>query len=155
MEINTLEQMLAGHPFFQGMSAEHVKLLTGCAKNVRFEPGQAMFREGQLAETFYLLRSGRVAIELFAPGRGAVVLQTLGEGEVLGWSWILEPFTTRFDVRAIELTRALALDGSCLRAKFDADPRLGYDLMKRFARVISERLEATRFELLDVYGDAQ
>jgi CRP/FNR family cyclic AMP-dependent transcriptional regulator len=86
------------------------------------------------------------------PSRGAVTLQTLGEGDLLGWSWLFPPYIWQFDARAQEDVRATAFDGACLRTKCDADPALGYDLMKRLARLVSSRLEATRRQLLDVYG---
>ena len=87
-----------------------------------------------------------------APQRGAIAIDTVGEGDVLGWSWLIPPYHWHFDARAVEPTRAIALDGRCLRGKCDADHELGYELMKRFAQVIEQRLEATRWQLLDVYG---
>ena len=86
------------------------------------------------------------------PSRGAVTLQTLGEGEILGWSWLFPPYVCQFDARAREDVRATSFDGACLRTKCDADPALGYELMKRLARMVSSRLEAARRQLLDVYG---
>jgi CRP/FNR family transcriptional regulator, cyclic AMP receptor protein len=81
-----------------------------------------------------------------------LTIQTLGVGEVLGWSWLFPPYRWLFDARTIELTRAIALDGKCLRAKCDEDHHLGYEMVKRFAQVIIERLQASRLQLLDVYG---
>jgi CRP/FNR family cyclic AMP-dependent transcriptional regulator len=150
--MQSLEPILAQHAFFHGLDAEYLQLLTGCASNVRFEAGQTIFREGEPANQFFLLRSGRVSVELFAPGRGPLVVQTLGEGEMLGWSWLIEPYIWQFDARAVELTRAIALDGACLRGKCDTDPRLGYEILKRFSQVMADRLQATRIQLLDLYG---
>ena len=150
--METLEPVLAGHPFFKDMSPEYVQTLVGCASNVRFADGESIIREGDQADRFFLNRAGRVAIDLHVPGRGSVTVQTIGEGEVLGWSWLVAPYIWRFDARAMELTRAIALDGKCLRGKCDEDPRLGYDLLKRFAYVMTERLQATRLQLLDMYG---
>src|SRR5438132_12207 len=113
--METLEPILAGHAFFQGLAPPHLHLVTGCAANVRFAAGQVIFRQGEEANQFYLIRHGRVAIELDSPGRGGLTVQTVGEGEVLGWSWLIPPYKWRFDARAVELTRALALDGKCLR----------------------------------------
>jgi len=150
--MKTLEPILAEHPFFAGLNEEHLKLLVGCAKNVRFNAGQFIFREGGDANEFYVVRHGRVALELFSPERGAIAIQTIGEGDVLGWSWLYPPYKWHFDARALELTRAIALDGVCLRNKCDLDHDLGYELMKRFGHIVETRLQATRIQLLDLYG---
>jgi CRP-like cAMP-binding protein len=146
--------LLAEHPFFAGLGRCELDLIAGCARNVRFEPGEHVFREGGAADSFYVIRFGRVVTEIRSPGRGPIAIQTLGEGEVLGWSWLFPPYRWFHDARAVELVRAVAFDGTCLRGKCESDPRLGYELMKRFAQVIIERLENTRMQLLDVYGNA-
>ena len=151
--MQTLEPVLAEHPFFQGLAPEYLRVLVGCASNLRFEAGQQIFREGEEANEFYLIRHGKVALEVYVPGRGSITIQTLGVGEILGWSWLVPPYQWRFDARAVELTRAIALDGKCLRTKCEDDPRLGFALLKRFAHVMTERLQATRLQLLDVYGN--
>jgi CRP/FNR family cyclic AMP-dependent transcriptional regulator len=151
MTMETLQRILAEHPFFKDLEMPHLQLLAGCASNVRFNAGEVIFREGEEANLFYLIRHGKVAVEMFAPGRGPVIIQTLGEGDLLGWSWLIEPYRWRFEARAVELTRAIALDGECLRVKCEEDHNLGYELMKRIAHVIEHRLQATRLQLLDVY----
>ena len=150
--MHTLEPILAEHPFLKGLQQEHIELLVGCASNVRFEAGAFVFRQGEEANHFYILRDGKVAVELFAPQKGAVAIDTYGEGDVLGWSWLIPPYHWRFDARAIEPTRAISLDARCMRTKCENDHELGYELMKRFARIIEQRLDATRWQLLDVYG---
>jgi CRP/FNR family cyclic AMP-dependent transcriptional regulator len=150
--MHTLQPILAEHPFLKGLKSEHLELLVGCASNVRFEPGAFIFRQGQEANAFYIVRDGKVAIEVFGAQRGAIAIDTVGEGDVLGWSWLIPPYHWRFDAKAVEPTRAIALDGRCLRTKCDSDFELGYELMKRFAQVIEQRLDATRWQLLDVYG---
>jgi CRP-like cAMP-binding protein len=94
-----------------------------------------------------------VALEIVAPQRGPIIVETLGEGDILGWSWLIPPYNWHFDARAVELTRAIALDGKCLRTKCEADHDLGYELLKRFTNIMEQRLEATRLQLLDIYGD--
>jgi len=150
--METLERFLAEHLFFTGLDPEYLKLLVGCASNHRFDAGQLIFRQGEPANQFYLIRHGRVAVEIYSPGRGPLTVQTLGEGDVLGWSWLIEPFCWRFEARSLELVRAIALDGKCLRTKCEEDHHLGYELLKRFSLVIAQRLEATRLQLLDVYA---
>jgi CRP/FNR family transcriptional regulator, cyclic AMP receptor protein len=150
--MDTLEPLLSKHPFFEGLDSNYLKTLTGCASNVHFPSGQMIFKEGEEANHFFLIREGRVAIEVFVEARGPVTIQTLSAGEILGWSWLVPPYYWRFDARAVDEVRALALDGRCLREKCETDPRLGFELLKRFALVITRRLEATRIQLLDVYG---
>jgi len=149
-----LEPLLRGHTFFAGLDPAHVTLLAGCASNEVFPADSFLFREGHPAQTFYLIREGRLALEIAAPGRGALVVQTLGEGEVAGFSWLIEPHRWEFDGRAVDQVRAVRMDGRCLRGKCEEDPRLGYDLMRRFAALTTRRLQATRLQLLDVYGHA-
>jgi CRP-like cAMP-binding protein len=151
--METLERILAEHAFFKGLESRYLSLITGCASNVRFDAGQFLFREGEEANHFYLIRAGKVALEVFSPQRGAIIIQTLGEGEILGWSWLIPPHYWRFDARAIELTRAIALDGRCLRTNCEEDHSLGYQFLIRFAHIIEDRLEAMRLQLLDVYGN--
>ena len=150
----TLEPLLRGHKFFAGLDSEYLTLLSGCASNVVFAADSFLFREGEPAETFYLIRDGKVALEIAAPGRGALVVQTLGPGDVAGFSWLFDPHRWEFDGRAVERVLAVQMDGACLRGKCDADPRLGYELMQRFAGLMTSRLQATRLQLLDVYGHA-
>ena len=151
--METLERILAEHAFFEGLEPEHLKVVTGCASNVRFTPGAYVFREGEQANQFYLLRQGKVAIEIFAPQSPPIIVDTLEKDEILGWSWLVPPYRVRFDARAVGTVHAVAFDGACLRGKCETDSELGYELYRRFAVVITERLQATRMRLLDVYGD--
>ena len=148
----TLE--LAGQPFLRGLSPAHLAELAACATVVSFPAGQRIFREGDPATSFFILRRGRVALQLDVPGRGLTTIQTVGEGDVLGWSWLFPPYRWQFDATAVDLTRAVALDAECLRRTMEADHELGYHLMRRFAQTISDRLQATRLQMLDVYGHA-
>jgi len=149
--METVQRILADHPFVRGLKDCHLELLVGCASNIRLEAGQLLFREGEEANRFYLIREGKVAVELFSAERGPINILTLGEGEVLGWSWLVPPYRWRFDGRVIEPTRAIALDGKCLREKSERDHDLGYELLKRIAHTMEERLQATRLQLLNVY----
>lgn len=153
MSIHTLERYLATHPFFRGLSADYLELLTGCARNASFPAGTTIFSQGGKADNFYLLRDGKVALEFPVPGDGRLVIDTLDAGDVLGASWMITPYQWHYDARALVATRAFALDAVCLRGKCDADPALGYDLMKRFAAVMQERLEAAQLQLTDMYGN--
>jgi CRP/FNR family transcriptional regulator, cyclic AMP receptor protein len=150
--METLERIIAEHPFFAGLESDFPNLLTGCAANARFEEDTYIFKEGEEANEFYLIRAGRVAVEIFAPQRKPIMVATLGEGEILGWSWLLPPYQRKFHARAIAPVRAIALDGKCLRMKCEQNHDLGFEMLKRFALILEQRLEATRFQLLDVYA---
>jgi CRP/FNR family cyclic AMP-dependent transcriptional regulator len=144
--------ILAEQHFLSGMEQEHLDEMADCASHVRFEKGQFLFREGESATRFYIISKGKVALELFAPGRGPVIVETLDDGDVLGWSWLFEPFRWHFDAVAQTDITAVAFNALCLRGKCDANHHLGYELVKRFSWVIMERLQATRLALLDVYN---
>ena len=148
-----LDEVLADLPFFAGLDPERLELVAGCASNVHFAAGDVLFREGDPADTFYVVRHGTVALETFVPARGGMTVETIEAGEVIGWSWLFAPYRWHFDARALMDIRATAFDGACLRGKCEEDTALGYDLMQRFAQVLIERLQATRLRLLDVYGD--
>lgn len=152
MTLESLSRILAESPFLKGLEPHHVDLIAGCASNVRFESGQYLFHEGEEAERFFLLRQGKVAIEIYSPHRGSITIQTLEAGDVLGWSWLVPPYHWRFDARAMEFVLAISLDGVCLRTKCEQDHDLGYQLLKRFTAIMDQRLEATRLHLVDVHG---
>jgi len=150
--MRSIEDLVAELPIFTGLDAPHRELIAGCGANRVFEAGEHLAREGDPADTFYVIRHGRVALEVAAPAKGTLMIATLGEGSVVGWSWLVPPYRWSFDARALEQTRAVAFDGACLRGKCEAEKAFGYELMQRFAAVMLERLQATRLQLLDVYG---
>ena len=151
--MQTLQGILSEHPFFVDLPAPHIETVVGCVSNVRFEAGNVIFREGEEANHFYLIREGKVALRIDSERRGPLTILTVSEGEILGWSWLFPPYRWKFSARAIDDTRAFAVDGKCLREKAERDQGLGYELLKRFAHVVEERLEATRLQLLNVYED--
>ena len=150
--MESLERIISEHPFFDGMPESYCELVCGCAKNVRFSAGQYLFHEGEPADWFYLIRHGRVALEISAPGR-VVTIQTVPQGEIVGVSWLIPPWRWTYDARALDDIRAIAINAACLRQKCDADHDLGYDMMKRFMPVLIQRLQATRLQIIDVYGN--
>ena len=147
-----LEKMLEEHPFFKDLDPKLLKIIVGCASTASYSAGETIYREDDDADQFLLIRHGKVAIELFVPGRGPLTIQTVGPGDALGWSWLFPPYKRRFDARAVELTRAIALNGKCLREMAEEDHRLGYELVRRFSQVMLDRLQATSRQLLDIYG---
>ena len=152
--MKSLDELVAESPVFAGLDKEYLDLIAGCGQNTGFEAGQYLFHEGEQADTFYLVRHGRVMLETFVPGLGALTIETIEEGDVVGWSWLFPPHRWHFDARALDAVRAVAFDGACLRGKCDEDHNFGFNLLSRFTPVMLERLQATRMQLLDIYGRA-
>jgi CRP/FNR family transcriptional regulator, cyclic AMP receptor protein len=150
-----LDEILTGIPFFDGIAENELALIAGCGRNVHFDAGETIFRQGDAADNFFVVRHGTVAVGNFVPPRGELVIETLEAGELLGWSWLFPPYRAHFDARALSAVRATQFDGTCLRDKCAADPAFGYELMSRFAQVLIERLQWTWLRLLDIYGDGR
>jgi CRP-like cAMP-binding protein len=151
METHSLGPVLREHPFFQGLAPAHIDLLVGCASNVRFTADTFIAKLGDPADRFYIIRTGKAALEVDAPGKGAMVVQTVRDGDILGSSWLFPPYHWNFDVRVVEVIRAIALDAKCLRTKCEQDHDLGYEMMKKFSAILVDRLRATRLQLIDMY----
>ena len=154
MAMTPVVELVSAHPLLAGLPGEAVAQVAGCARNVAFDPGALLLAEGDPADTLYLLRRGQVAIEVNSPGRRPIVIETVGPGGVVGWSWLFPPYRWHFDARAVDAVGAVAVDGACLRAKADADDALGHALLGRVAAVLLERLQATRMRVLDLYSPA-
>jgi CRP/FNR family cyclic AMP-dependent transcriptional regulator len=146
------ELIMAPHPFLEGMCEEHRRSLSEAAMRASFAEGECIFREGEPAKRFYLIEEGSVFITSRVPGHSQIVIQTIGAGDALGWSWLFEPYTWHFGARADEPTRALVFYAARLREQCEEDPKLGYELMKRVSRVVIHRLQATRLKAECVRG---
>jgi CRP-like cAMP-binding protein len=153
MKLSYLQTIIDQHPFFENLAPSYAELVAGCGRNVVFQPDSLILREGHSADYFYLIRYGDVAIMTHRSRRGSITLQTLHEGDIMGGSWIVPPYQYNFDAKALTLVRAIAFDAQCLRGKCDDDHELGYEMMRRFATIMTQRLYATRLQLLDVYGN--
>lgn len=152
MAVRTLSELVALHPLLAGLPGNVAEVVAGCARTVAFGPDRLILHEGEVADTLYLIRRGRVALEVHQPGAGALVVETLGPGSALGWSWLIPPYRWHLDARSLETVLTVAIDAECLRHKAEKDPEFGYRLMQRMSSVILDRLQATRYRLLDVYS---
>jgi CRP-like cAMP-binding protein len=150
MAVESLAERIAGHPFMKDVPARHIETLTGCAMEVSFAPGETIFRQGDPANRFYLLEHGKVQLEAVNGVR--VPIQTIGAGEVLGWSWLFPPFRWQFDAVALEETKAIFLYGSRLRELCDEDTDLAACLLRATAVVLMDRLQTTRRLLVQRSG---
>lgn len=155
--MESLERVLREHPFLVGLHEDHVKLLTGCAQNLRFAPGELLLREGSDEPTLYLIRQGTVALEAHRPGSPPSCVETLGPGDALGVSWVLgaqgaQAAAAGLDARARDAVLAFALDGACLRQKMATDDRFGHALSRRLLERVYLRLARLRLQSLDMYA---
>jgi CRP/FNR family transcriptional regulator, cyclic AMP receptor protein len=146
IEVSTA--VLAAHPFLRGMSAGQVSVLTEAARDVTFPARRRLFDDGGNATRFWLIRCGRVALDLHVPGEGPVVIETVGMGELLGWSWLFPPFRWAFGAITATAVEAFEFDAAAVRERCAADPGLGYELGQRISRVLAQRLHATQTRLI-------
>ena len=146
----TLEPIIKKHPFFKDLDQKYLDLIVGCASNVRFKEGDLIMKENDPANKFYIVREGMVAIDIPTGSSDTVTVQTVGAGDIIGWSWLIPPHHYKFNCRAVKDIRAIAFDGRCLRGKCEQDTGLGYELMKRLAAIFTQRLEAARKQILSL-----
>jgi CRP/FNR family transcriptional regulator, cyclic AMP receptor protein len=150
----TTPTTLKASGFFAGFPASDLERLGACASEIELEADRRLFRQGEPADRFFVVREGLVAVELPVPGRGVLIVDTVGEGDAVGISWLFPPARWQFDARATLPTRLVALDAACLRTACDGDPGLGHRFTRRFAAVVQHRLQSARLRLLDLYGPA-
>jgi CRP-like cAMP-binding protein len=146
--METLKPIVAGHPFLRSLPSAYLEVLLGHAQERDFRPGEVIFSEGEVADRFYLIARGKVVLESNAAPRGYLAVQELGDGEVLGWSWLFPPYVWHFQARAVEPTATVAFNGAHLLVQCERNPEFGYDLMKRLAQVLIRRLQATQKQLV-------
>ena len=139
---------LAAHPFLHGLSPDHLAVLAETAKDVTFPARYRLFEDGGGASRFWLLQSGHVALDLHVPGQGRMKIDTIGMGELLGWSWMFPPYKWAFGAVTASPVEAFEFDGRAVRARCESDPALGYELTWRLAHVVAKRLQATRVRLI-------
>ena len=151
--MDTMEPILAAHPFFKGLDPRYLKLIVECASRETFTPGQFLCQDNEEARKFYVIHHGRVAVEIYRPRRGAVTVQTIGEGEVLGWLWFDQPYHWHLDARALDLTRVISLEVQGLMDRCNRDHDFGYELMRRYAHHLAVQFRVTKAQLADFYGD--
>ena len=151
--METMEPILAAHPFCKGLEPRYLKLILECASRETFTRGQLLCQDNQEARKFYVIHHGRVAVEIYRPRRGAVTVQTIGEGEVLGWLWFDRPYHWHLDARALDLTRVISLEVQGLMDRCNRDHDFGYELMRRYAHHLAVQFRVTKVQLADFYGD--
>lgn len=150
----TLAALIAEHPFTRTFSREHIEILAQGAGETVFQPNEIIFCQGCPANRFHLIVEGTVALEFHEPARPNVLVQKLGPGEVLGWSWLFPPFLWQFQARALDRCRLLVLDGAHLLVASNRDHEFGYQLLLRVSQVVIHRLQAARGQMLGLSSGA-
>lgn len=147
-----LETTLANHYCFKGLDKKYLEVIAYKAEVVSFEEGEVIFHENDKADNFFLIQEGIVALEAkLAPDRDPITIQMIGEGDILGWAWLFPPYLWHFDARAVAPTKAILLDGNLIKEQCEKDHDLGYELLKRFAHIIQQRLQAVRMQNPNMY----
>ena len=153
--MQTLDELIAEAPVFAGLKPEYIQLISSWGRLIDMDGDEYVLREGERAQTFYIIRRGAIALEVRGAGRAVLVVDTKHDGDIVGWSWLFAPYRWVFDGRTIEPCSLVAIEGARLRDRCEEDHEFGYQLMRRFASVVQQRLHRTRTQLLDVYGTAR
>ncbi|MCG6889762.1 MAG: cyclic nucleotide-binding domain-containing protein [Gammaproteobacteria bacterium] len=148
----SIAEYLAIHDFFSGLNDDYIKLLAEFATERQVARGEVLFQQGKPADKFYLVRKGKVSVQVPALVGPALELQVLGEDQILGWSWLIPPYRWNFLARAVEDTEFLEFDGRAILARCEKDPQFGYALFKLFTALMSERLNAARQKMMDQWN---
>ena len=152
MSTESIEDYLSGHAFFSKMDSDFLQFLSDCVTERQLKKGEVLFQQGKRADKFYLLRNGQIAIQVPALVGPTLDIQTLGEDQILGWSWLIAPYRWSFQARAVEDSELLEFDGTAILAHCEEDPKFGYELFKRFASLMGERLESARRRMMDAWN---
>lgn len=152
--MKTIKDELKQHPFFEDFDDQDIELIAGCGKHEVFKEDEIIAHEQEDADRFYLIKSGMIGVSMPIPNHDNQIIQTLDDNEIFGWSWLFPPYKWTAQAIALKETHTISLDGKCLRSKLDSNPALGYKLMKRFSLLISKRLNASRLQVLDIYGSS-
>jgi CRP/FNR family cyclic AMP-dependent transcriptional regulator len=152
MSDSNIREEIAAHAFFSGLGSDDLDVIVSEAAGRRVKRGHILFHQGERADHFYLIKSGSVSVEIPAVYGPTLEIQALGPGKILGWSWLIAPFRWNFQARITEDAEIYEFDGAALRDRCERDPRLGYEMLKRFAGLMSERLDAARQKMIEEWN---
>lgn len=150
-DLSTAE-FLSAHEFFSGLSEDARIFLCECSSPCEIPKGHILFRQGEKADTFYVVRQGHISVQMPAIMGPALEIQALGKNQVLGWSWLISPYKWTFQALAEEDSVLLKFDGTAILARCEQEPKFGYELLKKFAGLMSIRLEAARQKMMDEWN---
>ena len=152
MSNQSIAEYLSAHEFFSELSEDVLKFLCECASAREIKKEQILFRQGERADKFYVIRNGRISVQIPALMGPTLEIQALGQDQVLGWSWLISPYQWNFQAKAEEDSELLEFDGTAVLARCEQEPKFGYELLKRFAALMSERLDAARQKMMDEWN---
>lgn len=148
----SIAKYLSSHYFFSGLNPEFIEFLARCANQRQLKQDEILFRQGERAHQFFLLRKGSISIEIPAITGPMLEVQNLEPDQILGWSWLIAPYQWNFQARAVESSEVLEFDGDAVLARCEEEPKFGYELVKRFSSLMSERLNAARRKMMDQWN---
>jgi len=148
----SIAEYLSAHEFFSELSEDVLKFLCECASAREIKKEQILFRQGERADKFYVIRNGRISVQIPALMGPTLEIQALGQDQVLGWSWLISPYQWNFQAKAEEDSELLEFDGTAVLARCEQEPKFGYELLKKFAALMSERLDAARQKMMDQWN---
>jgi len=154
MSNQSTTEYLSAHEFFSEFSDDVLKFLCECSSTREIKKGQILFRQGENADKFFVVRNGCVSIQMPAIMGPTLEIQTLGKDQVLGWSWLISPYQWNFQTKAEEDSELLQFDGTAILARCEQEPKFGYELLKKFAGLMSVRLNAARQKMMDEWNPA-
>ena len=152
MSQQSIKDYLSTHAFFSGLDDEFIQYVTNSATELQLKKGDILFRQGEFADKFFILRKGGISVQVPALVGPPLEIQHLSEDQILGWSWLIPPFRWHFLARVEEDSDLLEFDGIALLAHCEEDPKFGYELFKHFAGLMSERLEVARQKMMDQWN---
>ncbi len=147
-------EYLSTHEFFSEFNADDLKFLCECSSTYEIKMGQILFRQGEKADRFYVVRNGRISLQMPAIMGPTLEIQPLDNDQILGWSWLISPYKWNFQAKAEEDSELLQFDGAALLARCEQEPKFGYELLKKFAALMSEGLNAARQKMMDEWNPA-
>ena len=150
-----IHNIFSKHPLFHSLPPKYVSFLEECARTSNYEAEQYLFHEGKKADNFYYIIQGKIALEIHVPGHRMVSFETIPKGHVVGWSWLMPPYSWVFDGRAVREVETVVFDGVKVRAKMEEDHEFGFLMYKYFSGIMNKRILSSRMQLMDIYGTKQ
>ena len=151
--MTAIDDVLTAHPFFSGLDPDLLRRFASCSRPVEFAADATILQAGAPAECLYAITKGRVAVGVRVPGRGFQVIETLQAGDILGWSWLFEPYVWTFDAVAAKPVQAIEVGTTCIRSVLDADPAAAAVIYRSIGALMAERLASARLRLVDLFGE--
>ncbi|MDQ2070308.1 Crp/Fnr family transcriptional regulator [Natronospira bacteriovora] len=152
MDKKAIRKLIESQRFFADLDSDWLDFLAEHAVSRKVSRDEVIFRHGNKADSFYLVTDGRISLEVAAIEGPPLELQNLGEGAIIGWSWLIPPYQWHFQARALEDANVIRFDGDVIFKRCEEDPDFGYDMLKRFAGLMSERVSSAREKMMQEWN---